>query len=314
MVSSAATPRNRGDDLAAPDPSASPAPSAGLAGDAGWQQAVRSPDQVLLEVPIAGPSSRMAAYALDVVLVSCIVSFSFLLLALTGTLADWGGQVAAELGELGAQPPSDGANELIVLMSFVALWMALALFSEALYFVFWECCAGGRSPGKRVLGLRVVRDGGRPLTFGASLVRNLLRFVDVLPSSYLVGLTSILATRDAKRLGDLAAGTIVVREDRPAAAVPHSVGEEPASEAEAGASLSIRREHMARFGREERALAQGALRRIDALSGSEGEILVERAVAVLCERLQYGDEVRVGGRRVFLRALLRAADRDITSG
>ena len=276
--------------------------------DGGWRQEVRSPDQVLLELPIAGPSSRMAAYALDALLVAIVALLLFLLLMFTGALMSWGEQIVSGIEELETQASSGPDAQLFVLSTLLVVWMVLALFSEILYFVFWEFCTGGKSPGKWALGLRVVRDGGQPLHLGASLIRNLLRFADVLPSSYLVGLVSILATRDAKRLGDLAAGTIVVREDRPAAVVPFSVGEAPAVEAD----FPLRREHLARFGREEDALARGALRRIEALSGSEEEALVERAVAALCQRLQYRDEVPAGARRGFLRALLTAADREVT--
>lgn len=67
----------------------------------------------------------------------------------------------------------------------------------------------GRGPGKRIVGLRVVTLNGGPIGFRASAIRNLLRFVDFLPSGYLVGMTSIFATNTAQRLGDIAAGTVV---------------------------------------------------------------------------------------------------------
>ena len=67
----------------------------------------------------------------------------------------------------------------------------------------------GRGPGKRIIGLRVVTLNGGPISFRASAIRNLLRFVDFLPSGYLVGMTAVFTTNTAQRLGDIAAGTVV---------------------------------------------------------------------------------------------------------
>ena len=80
------------------------------------------------------------------------------------------------------------------------------------YDILFEVFGSGRTPGKRAARLRVVRDGGRPVGFGASLIRNVLRLADFLPSLYLVGAITIVATNNNQRLGDLAAGTFVVRE------------------------------------------------------------------------------------------------------
>jgi uncharacterized RDD family membrane protein YckC len=103
-----------------------------------------------------------------------------------------------------------------------AVGMAIGLFCVYwLYDVLFETLSGGQTPGKRAVGIRVVRDGGHPIGFVASAVRNTLRLVDFLPSAYLVGIGAILASRRNQRLGDLAAGAIVVRQ-RIA-----SVGEEP---------------------------------------------------------------------------------------
>ena len=63
-------------------------------------------------------------------------------------------------------------------------------------------------------GLRVVRESGAPVTFGPSAVRNVIRLIDLLPGTYLVGMVSIQVTRKNQRVGDLAAGTLVLRESR----------------------------------------------------------------------------------------------------
>lgn len=84
------------------------------------------------------------------------------------------------------------------------------------YMVLFEVLNQGRSPGKQLMGLRVVHDDGTPVGWSSSLVRNLLRFVDILPFGYALGIISTLTHPAFKRLGDLAAGTLVVyREDKP---------------------------------------------------------------------------------------------------
>ena len=97
------------------------------------------------------------------------------------------------------------AVAVVVLMQFAVLWG---------YYVLFEALADGRTPGKRLQRLRVVRDGGYSVTFGASAVRNLMRIVDMQPVlMYGVGMVSVLVSKSGKRLGDMAAGTIVVKEE-----------------------------------------------------------------------------------------------------
>ena len=97
---------------------------------------------------------------------------------------------------------------------------AVAVFTIVLFLVFFgydvlfEVRSRGRTLGKRWTGLRVVRAGGQPITFVPSCVRNVMRIVDILPALYAIGMLSIFVTRQNQRLGDLAAGTLIVR-DRP---------------------------------------------------------------------------------------------------
>ena len=94
--------------------------------------------------------------------------------------------------------------------------MILAFLLEWFYPVVFEVWRNGATPGKRAFGLAVLNDNGTPVTFGASITRNVLRAVDFLPFLYAFGLVTMLLNRDFKRLGDLAAGTIVVYRDQPA--------------------------------------------------------------------------------------------------
>lgn len=103
----------------------------------------------------------------------------------------------------------------------------IGLFSvEWLYPIAFELSRWGATPGKRALGLRVVMDTGLPVTPAASFTRNMLRVADFLPLAYGIGIVSMLLNRECKRLGDMAAGTLVVHaepvvlHDAPPAAAP----------------------------------------------------------------------------------------------
>ncbi len=102
----------------------------------------------------------------------------------------------------------------------IALNIILIFALEWLYPVAFELTRWGATPGKRSLGLRVIMDNGLPVTPAASLTRNLLRAADFLPLFYGFAVVSMLLRRDSKRLGDLAAATLVVYQPRPAARIP----------------------------------------------------------------------------------------------
>ena len=119
----------------------------------------------------------------------------------------------------------DGAIRIAVLIAAAAVLASLSRFGsgiflilifllEWLYPVVFELLPGAATPGKRALGLRVVMDSGLPVTPAASMVRNLLRAADFLPIGYALGLLMLLLRPDFKRLGDLAAGTLVVHTAR----------------------------------------------------------------------------------------------------
>jgi uncharacterized RDD family membrane protein YckC len=163
---------------------------------------LETPEGVDLALQLAGVGSRFASAMLDH------------LVQLAGLVG-----LAVLFGSMGSPLAS---------ASFAVTAFAL-IFG---YDVAFETLAAGRTPGKRVSGLRVVRVTGEPVTFLVAVVRNLMRLIDFLPAVYLAGITSILVTQRNQRLGDLAAGTLVVRErhgrhDRPA---PAAVVGEPLPE------------------------------------------------------------------------------------
>ena len=156
---------------------------------------IETPELVTFSYTIAGVGSRVAAALIDYLL--CLLLF----IALLVTLAFVG---ANRLVSFGGTSSEAWALAIVVLGQFFILWG---------YYVLWEGLADGQTPGKRYMRLRVVSDGGYSVSFAESAIRNLVRILDMQPVfTYGVGIGSILLTKQGKRLGDLAAGTLVVRE------------------------------------------------------------------------------------------------------
>lgn len=145
---------------------------------------VETPEGIDLLLRPAGLVPRALAFTVDLALRAAILLALFLGFGL--------------LGKFG--------SGLSALLLFLVQWW---------YMVLFEVLNQGRTPGKQWLGLRVVHDDGTPVGWAASLTRNLLRFVDMLPFGYFLGALSCLAHPAFKRLGDLAAGTLVVYVERP---------------------------------------------------------------------------------------------------
>ena len=281
--------------------------SPGAVGDVsptGPRRVIRSPEQVALDLGIAGPMSRILAFSIDygiILIADVVVLLALLFAASTLSIAD---PFLAELDEL-AIDSEDGTLRIdgiflllmavLVLVDFVLQW---------LYFVFFELVMQGRSPGKAALALRVMRDGGLPGTMRESMLRNLLRMVDMLPSSYFVGLVSMVLSKQGKRLGDFAAGTIVVREDRPGAAPSLDSVALP----EEVAVFRFDRAQLSKVGRTERRLVRQTLRRLPHLAPQQREAILARAVDVMRNRIDFEEPLDPAMREAFLHALLRAAE------
>jgi uncharacterized RDD family membrane protein YckC len=210
---------------------------------------VETADHVVLRYDLAGAGTRGAAALVDALL-SVVMVFGL-------TIG------AVFLGRL--LPPSI-AGQLAGLAAFLILtsWVA--------YFVLLEWLWNGQTIGKRRAGLRVIGSDGEPARFTAVLIRNLLRLVDFLPAWYALGVMMIFLTPRSQRLGDLAAGTYVVRAPKPrldwlslrtldpSLAVPGRTGAEGTSVRISGESQRLVREFVAR----ERALAPADRARIAA--------------------------------------------------
>lgn len=145
---------------------------------------METPEGIFLLLRPAGLIPRAVAFSVDLLIRALILGVLFLLL----------------------RPFDKFGMGLSALALFFVTWW---------YMVLFEVLNQGRSPGKSLMGLRVVNDDGTPIGWSASLLRNLLRFVDMLPFGYSIGAFTCLQHPLFKRLGDLAAGTLVIYRDAP---------------------------------------------------------------------------------------------------
>ena len=165
--------------------------------DATERLKIETPEQIVLELPLSGIGSRFLALMVDT-LVQIAAFLLALLLLLLGTSRSFvtltGVDFVRSLGPA-----------LFVLFSFSLYWG---------YFAFFEILWKGQTPGKRLAGIRVIKDSGRPIDATAAILRNLLRAIDVLPGMYGVGVIAMVLNRQSRRVGDFVAGTVVVHDRR----------------------------------------------------------------------------------------------------
>jgi uncharacterized RDD family membrane protein YckC len=152
---------------------------------------IETPEQTSLEFPLAGIGSRFLAVALDTLLQIA----AYVVLFLIKTLV-------ASIGILGVLGKQWG----LAILAFIVFLVQFGYFST--FEVLWN----GQTPGKRWTHLRVIQDSGRPITPYDAILRNLLRIVDSLPSLYAIGIVTMLISKENKRVGDYAAGTVVIHE------------------------------------------------------------------------------------------------------
>ena len=152
---------------------------------------VETPDHVVLRYDLAGAGNRGFAAVLDFGLATVIVFAALALLSWTGLFDD---------------ATTFAVGGIAVIVTLVLIWA---------YFILFEWLWNGQTIGKRAFKLRVINEDGSPAQFTAVLIRNLLRLVDFLPAFYGVGVMVIVLSAKSQRLGDLAAGTYVVRAPRP---------------------------------------------------------------------------------------------------
>jgi uncharacterized RDD family membrane protein YckC len=161
--------------------------------------AIRTGESVALEFELAGLGSRFLALCVDLLIQAAVfiaLIVCYLLLAFAFNQA--GVRLHLPRAITSALP--------------IALFSILIFILTTGYFIIFEMWWDGRSPGKRALGLRVIRDAGFPIDWGASVIRNLVRIVEGALGFYALSAISVLLSKENKRLGDIAAGTIVIRD------------------------------------------------------------------------------------------------------
>jgi uncharacterized RDD family membrane protein YckC len=157
---------------------------------------IQTPENVAFGYQVAGIGSRFLATLVDtliITLLQVVTIVSFILIA----------------NALDASILSNASVWVIALFGlvvFVFYWG---------YYIFFEMLWNGQSPGKRWTGLRVIRSDGTPITLSESLIRNLVRIIDLLPATYGIGVITMFIDKKSRRLGDLAANTLVVHDRAP---------------------------------------------------------------------------------------------------
>jgi uncharacterized RDD family membrane protein YckC len=153
---------------------------------------IETPEQTALEFPLAGIGSRFLALALDMLLQAAVWIVLAIVFAVSAVSFSLFSKVAGVW--------------TIAILIFVLFSLQFG------YFALFESLWNGQTPGKRWTHLRVIKDSGRPISAYDAILRNLLRIVDALPTMYAVGLITMLISRENKRVGDYAAGTVVIHE------------------------------------------------------------------------------------------------------
>jgi uncharacterized RDD family membrane protein YckC len=158
---------------------------------------VETPENIELVFELAGPGSRFCALAIDLLLLWLFVFVLAIIAGIAGLF-----DASENIGD------SDSGGSVWLTAAMIVV-VAVAIFG---YGFLFEWLLHGQTPGKRSMKLRVIRDDGTPATVLDLAIRNLVRIVDALPGFYAVGGLVALFSAQQKRLGDVAAGTIVVKE------------------------------------------------------------------------------------------------------
>jgi len=156
---------------------------------------IQTPENVAFGYQVAGIGSRFLATLLDTILIVLLQIAVILVFVLVLNAFDLLGQTIAAW-----------VYALLGIVGFIFFWG---------YYIFFEMLWNGQTPGKRWVGLRVIRTDGTPITLSESFIRNLTRLVDFLPAMYGIGIISMFLDKQSRRLGDLAAGTLVVHDRAP---------------------------------------------------------------------------------------------------
>jgi uncharacterized RDD family membrane protein YckC len=245
---------------------------------------IDTPEQIALEFSLASIGSRFLALAIDTLIQLALA------LLLFGVMLFGAGIASMTVERAGTW-----------LLAGLILGLFLIYYG---YFAAYEVAWNGQTPGKRVIGLRVIHATGRPLSAFEAVLRNIVRVVDQTPGIYAIGIVAVFLSERSQRLGDLAAGTVVVHERAAVKGLDQITGdaERPAVVARHGAAklsreeisvieLFLRRRHEldghARV-RTAATIADRVRRRLELASEIDNERLLEEAVAEYKSRGRFG--------------------------
>jgi uncharacterized RDD family membrane protein YckC len=223
---------------------------------------IATPEQIDVDLELAGLGSRFVAQMLD----------WLIKISVTGLIALLAAIVVAALGYWTDLETAPKMVMAVVLAAVYFLWMSYDIVCEVAY--------SGQTWGKWSAGIRVLKDGGAPVDFRTSCIRNLLAIADFLPAFFIFGALLIQMTPRRQRLGDLAAGTIVVRERIFAAPTETA----PMIESLARQNLAFTAEQLRRCSAGDRNILRSFLQRADVMARDEWSRLAQRLAVQFAER------------------------------
>jgi uncharacterized RDD family membrane protein YckC len=223
---------------------------------------VRTPESIAFNYELAGLGSRFLALVIDQVIQILVL------------LGIFYGIVSAALHVPTGHGAIDTQAEKIASAVIIAAIIVVVFTIFFGYFIIFETLWNGKTPGKWALSIRVVRDGGYSVDFGAAVIRNLIRVGEFALGYYALSALSMVLSPENKRLGDYAAGTIVVRESALALALPDRPGK---TEPVYAPTLYL--------SGEERALVKRFIERRDALASEQRHLLAGRLAARVRDRV-----------------------------
>jgi uncharacterized RDD family membrane protein YckC len=250
---------------------------------------METPEQIEVNLELAGLGSRFIAQLFDWIVKFVVFMFVATLVSFISVFV-----------ELSMGSWFDRPSTLVLSLFIIGIY--LLLLSYGLFFeAFWK----GQTPGKWLVGIRVIRENGSPLNFQASAIRNFLAIADFLPSLFLLGAVIVLLTSKRQRLGDMAAGTIVLRERLgDLGKAPEVAIREYATEKYAFTNFQL-----ANLTMTDRTVLREFLRRCNYLDGHDGPRLAKRLAKRYLVKTGYPLErknFRTGtAARRFLASLLR---------
>ncbi len=174
---------------------------------------IETPERVPLHFALASIGNRFLACAIDHTIQILVLLLMIIAFTIVGNYSSFGERLT-------------NAPKWVLAVTIIIVFLILSG-----YFAFFEWLWSGQTPGKRWMKLRVIREDGRPVTFWEASVRNLLRSFDMMPAPfYSIGLISVFASARDQRVGDMVAGTVVVREREAEAPAFAKVFESPVAD------------------------------------------------------------------------------------